>query len=651
MTREEALAACKPRIADYLSFNGINPDKPFACLNPAHEDTTPSMSLDSARNRVHCFGCGKEYDVIDLIGLDSGLEGAALFDEAYAFFGLHVDGDNVRPKPGNGGSAAIATMSAHSEQRQPVAADYTAYFTECRERLKDTDYPASRGITAATAEKYRLGFDPAWKHPKQAHNPKVLPSPRLIIPTGQGSYIARDVRTGLIGQTAKYAKMKVGRVQIFNARVLAEANKPIIVVEAELDALSVIDAGGEAVGLGSVSGVRMFLEAVKNTPPKHPLIISLDNDNAGEKATGELQDGLKALNIPFYRINIAGKHKDASEALERDREAFTRAVQDAENVEREALAAEKDAYLKTSAAHRVVAFINGVRDSADTPAVSTGFIALDGMLDGGLYEGLYIVGGISSLGKTTFAMQFMDQIAEAGTDAIIFSLEMSTYELMAKSISRLTMQDVLRCDGDTRNAKTVRGITDGKRYKHYSAAENALINKMLIAYNKYASRIFIIEGAGGTGIKQIREAVRKHILLTGKKPVVLVDYLQIIAPHNERATDKQNTDRAVLELKRLSRDFKVPVIAISSFNRAGYGDAVRMEGFKESGAIEYSADVLIGLQLAGAGKKDFDVDDAKCKNPREVELVILKNRNGPTGGKIAFEYYAAFNYFMPLKGE
>ena len=70
-----------------------------------------------------------------------------------------------------------------------------------------------------------------------------------------------------------------------------------------------------------------------------------------------------------------------------------------------------------------------------------------------------------------------------------------------------------------------------------------------------------------------------------------------------------------------------------------------MQAFKESGAIEYSTDVLIGLQLRGVGNKNFDIDQAKSKNPREVEAVILKNRNGRTGGRIGFDFYAMFNYF------
>ena len=129
---------------------------------------------------------------------------------------------------------------------------------------------------------------------------------------------------------------------------------------------------------------------------------------------------------------------------------------------------------------------------------------------------------------------------------------------------------------------------------------------------------------------------------------MIVDYLQILSPKNEKWTDKQNTDSAVLTFKRLSRDYKIPVIVISSFNRENYSVRVSMQAFKESGAIEYSTDVLIGLQLMGTGAKGFDVDTAKSKNPRGIEAVILKNRNGRTGGKIGYNFYAMFNYFSEL---
>ena len=62
-------------------------------------------------------------------------------------------------------------------------------------------------------------------------------------------------------------------------------------------------------------------------------------------------------------------------------------------------------------------------------------------------------------------------------------------------------------------------------------------------------------------------------------------------------------------------------------------------------AIEYSSDVLIGLQLKGAGSKDFNATEVRKKSPREIELIILKNRNGSTGEKIEFKFYPLFNYF------
>ena len=150
---------------------------------------------------------------------------------------------------------------------------------------------------------------------------------------------------------------------------------------------------------------------------------------------------------------------------------------------------------------------------------------------------------------------------------------------------------------------------------------------------------------GDVTVDDIVRQVKEHIESVQNPPVVIVDYLQILSPRNPRATDKQNTDSAILTFKRLSRDYKIPVIVISSFNRENYAAKVSMQAFKESGAIEYSTDVLIALQLRGTGTKDFDVDQAKSKNPREIEAVILKNRNGMTGKKVNFKFYAMFNYF------
>lgn len=315
-------------------------------------------------------------------------------------------------------------------------------------------------------------------------------------------------------------------------------------------------------------------------------------------------------------------------------------------------------YINTSPKHQLQNFLNGVRDSINMPSIASGFAELDKVLGGGFYPGLYIMGAISSLGKTTLALQIADNVAQAGNDVIIFSMEMSRNELMAKTLSRLTFIQTVEEGKESKYAKTVRGITEGKRYPFYSDYEKKLIMDAANSYNEYAGNIFIHEGLGDIGVTELRTTVEAHIARTGKAPFVMIDYLQILAPYDPRSTDKQNTDKAVLELKRLSRDSGIPVLAISSFNRENYSQSVSMVSFKESGAIEYSSDVLIGLQFRKQRdidawnkdnpkkKKALDHDHEKRKEPREIELKILKNRNGATGGSADFDYYAKFNYYQ-----
>jgi replicative DNA helicase len=634
MDREQARDYIKGELESYLSSKGINTRKPFKCLNPAHPDKKPSMSYDTKRNKAHCFSCGADYDTLDIIGIDYGItDSGEIFKKAYELFNI------------DGGQRATEHThnSIHTNTpTQPQEQDYTAFYREAHQHIKETDYPQRRGLSEETINRFMLGYVENWTHPKA---PNAPPSPRLIIPTSPQSYLARDTRAELTEEQQKYSKSKVGAVRIFNSKALKTADRPIFITEGELDALSIIEVGGEAIATGSTANRRALLELLKSQKPAQPLIIALDNDEAGNKAAQELTEGLQGLNIPFYRLNPYGEHKDANEALQADREAFRAAIEGAEHIEDEAKEAERETYLRTSTAHHLQSFINGIAESVNTPFIPTGFNKLDGVLDGGLYEGLYIVGAISALGKTTFITQIADNIAQSGHDVLIFSLEMARAELMAKSISRHTLEITLESGGDTRNAKTTRGITTGKRYADYSKAERELIEAAIKAYGQYAERIFISEGIGDIGAAQVREAVQKHISFTGRTPTVIIDYLQILAPHSERMTDKQNTDKAVMELKRISRDYKTPVLAISSFNRQNYNSSVTMEAFKESGAVEYSSDVLIGLQLARAGEQGFNATEEKKKDPRNIELVILKNRNRRTGDKLIFDYFPLFNYF------
>ncbi len=648
MDREQAKETVRGYLEDYLRSKGINTRNNFKCLNPAHEDKHPSMGYDRNNQRCHCFSCGASYDIFDLIGMDNGLtDDKDIFNLAYEMYGITIDKPEASPK------TAPAKVTKTTPPKAEGFMDYYKQMQQNRAEQAAQDYLKSRGISEEVAARFWLGYDPEYRVREEDEGGQLAWATwrALIIPTGKESFVARNIDKPKAPEK-KNRYRKKGTSLIFNSKGLYEADKPIFVVEGELDALSIIEAGGQAIGLGSTSNVRQLIMMLDKQKPAQTLIVSLDADEEGQKAEKELTDALTGYQIPFYKYNICGAAKDANEALMLNREEFIAAVREAEQAEQAQLEAQKEAireeYLKTSAAETLQEFLDGITASVNTPAISTGFNNLDEILDGGLYEGLYILGAISSLGKTTLALQLADNLAKGGQDVLIFSLEMSKRELIAKSISRLTY---LLADNKA-YAKTVRGITAGARYANYSTAEKALINMSLAKYKEYAGHIYIHEGIGDIGVEKVRETVEQHIEITGNKPVVIIDYVQILSPYDMRSTDKQNTDKAVLELKRLSRDAKIPIIGISSFNRDSYKAGgginqgkVSMTDYKESGALEYSADVLMGLEFTSAGSKDYEERIEKKKNPRQIRLVVLKNRNGKAWENCSFDYFPLFNYY------
>lgn len=660
MDREKAREFLKENLREYVEkitekSKGANMYNCPLCGSGTGHRGTGAFSLKDATT-WHCFSCEKGGDIFDLIG---ELEHTTDYNEqlklAAAEFNITIDHSTDYTSDMRSKLTQVSKAVTKSVQMEQ-SVDYTDFFLQANKDLVKTDY--HRGISIETLNRFNIGYVEAWRHPKVSEN--VPTSPRLIIPTSKDSYLARDTRNTIPENQQGYVKSKVGSSQLFNVSALWEATQPIFIVEGELDALSIIDAGGEAVALGSTSNVKRLINEVEQRVPKQALIIALDNDIKGKEATEKLTEGLQKLNISCYKHDICKGYKDANELLNASREALTLAIEDAKAEADEELKAKREEelneLLSENAANHLEHFLQVIKNNSTTPAIPTGFTELDELLDGGLYAGLYFIGAISSLGKTTFCLQIADQIAATGTDVLIYSLEMAREELMAKSISRLTCIESLKWNNDTRLAKTTRGILKGG----YRAEDKEIITKALSEYSKYAEHIHITVGIGNVGVSDIVKKVKHYKMLTGKAPVVIIDYLQILAPSDVRATDKQNTDRAVNELKIMSTTYGIPVIGISSFNRENYTSPVNKASFKESGAIEYSSDVLIGLQYNGMdyvkGEKDKerdgrirqifeDVDtDTRVGNPIKVQVKILKNRNGARGSCL-LDYRTRFNYY------
>ncbi len=662
MNPEEAKEYAKEHLKAYLNAKGINTSTNFSCLNPSHEDKHPSMSFDSRRNRCHCFSCGVDYDIFDVVNIDIGLTGRELFDYVYRKYNISVEYPekntaSSKSIPRSESKTKIVIDKKSQDENRETEASLTEFFDKCHADVEKTDYWKKRGLSKAIVDAYNLGY---WEEKK-----------RFVIPTGEYSYNARA--TWEADKKERYLKPK-GRYELFNLKAMPLAEQPVFVVEGEFDALSIMEAGGIAVALGSSSSLR-FIEFLKTSRPKYPLILAMDNDEAGRVGEAKLSEELSKIQVDFVEADISDGFKDANEALVGDRETFIQNVQNAKNnvlvMLDEKRQKEEQAYYQTSAANGIQDFIADIERRRNKECVSTGFENMDDILDGGFYPGLYIIGAVSSLGKTTFALQIADNAAKNGQDVLVFSLEMGKQELIAKSISRLSFQKCRSWKCELEYAATTRNLLNGKALS--SADKTDFLNGCLKDYTEFAGHIFYHIGIGDIGVDKIKSVIEKHIRITGRKPLVIIDYLQIIAPFDMRATDKQNTDKAVVELKRASRDYDVPVFAISSFNRENYTSPVNIASFKESGAIEYTSDVLMALQFKGMDyikKDDGKYEDEKSRTARiiqlrneqekraetpglaqELQLKILKNRNGKKGGT-EFEFHPMFNCFeIPKKAK
>lgn len=669
MTRSEAENYLRPKIEEYLEQKGIDLNKPFRCLNPAHNDKNPSMSYNRNKYNVHCFSsCNKTYSIFDLIGLDYGLtDFSDIILKAGEIFNIKIvnDADYQKQEPrADQGAPKKAETSQNKTDKGPI--DFSQWPLASQNKTA-LDYLQNRGISPKTADRFNLRYAPSlyFYEEKTEH-------PAIVIPNSESSFNARN-----INPSCKQRYSKKGKQRLFNIEALEKSQKPIFITEGELDALSIIEVGGEAIALESISNLSSLLLQAKQMQVKQPLIIAVDNDKAGQDALKDqnilkLIEDLKADGINIYIPELeklyGPQNKDANEALIANNFYFEMIINDIqeealdqprlqEELKRQEALKELE---RDSVSNSLDAFNETIEKSKTASFIPTGFNSLDNILDGGLYSGLYIVGAISSLGKTTLCLQIGDQIAKAGNDVLVFSLEMSKMELMAKSISRLTSIIDLEKSHSNTNAKTTRGILTGSKYQKYNSTELSIIQEAKETYfREYAPHLYIYEGMGNIGVTQVRKKVEAFKKIKGQAPIVIIDYIQILAPgENKYLTDKQAMDANVMELKRISRDFETSIIGISSFNRDNYNAPVNMASFKESGAIEYSSDVLIGLQYKAMNELKEDGKDkakaseifskiaeqAKNRQAIEIQLKILKNRNG-TKGAIDLEFYPMFNKF------
>ena len=153
---------------------------------------------------------------------------------------------------------------------------------------------------------------------------------------------------------------------------------------------------------------------------------------------------------------------------------------------------------------------------------------------------------------------------------------------------------------------------------------------------------------------------------TGHKPVIIVDYIQIIPPsimpNGNMLDTKTSLDQGIHKLKQFQEENDLTVLAISSMSRTGYFEEIALSHAKETGALEYTCDVVIGLQLCAKhdyfknenstpkkmteAERKAHIAHAKAESPRKIEAVYLKDRCGSVGSVARFDYYSASETFV-----
>lgn len=242
--------------------------------------------------------------------------------------------------------------------------------------------------------------------------------------------------------------------------------------------------------------------------------------------------------------------------------------------------------------------------------VQTGFPKIDATLLGLRKGQMVVVGARPSVGKTSFALNLAVQSAEAGASVAFFSLEMSAVEILQRIISSRSQVPLQRIRAGT--------IAQEDWSRILSACDD--ISKLDI----------MIDESPGTTVTEIRAKARR-MLAKKKKGIVIIDYLQLIAPTNARSSDTKATEVAEISrgVKIMAKDLGVPVVTLSQLSRQSEnrpGKRPQLSDLRDSGSIEQDADIVILLDRSvtqeEAARKDRPKD-------AETDFIIAKNRSGP----------------------
>lgn len=499
--------------------------------------------------------------------------------------------------------------------------------TTAEEFIKGRDYLNSRCITLKTAQRNDVCISDV----------KDIKSDNSFIAITQENISRGHTIRGINGKQ-KYNNGNTDLSFFFNGK--EDPAKYIFIAEGMFDSLSLAEIGFDSICLNSLNNLNKLYEYLNQHKTEYlykSLIVCLDNDSAGLTATETFKKKLFDLNLDIRYINLCADtdHKDLNDYMKFDSNGLIKVLSDTvKTVETELIENNKDTFLYW--------WNNRAEEEKrlKNKRYATGLYDLDNIIGGGLPVGLTVLGALSSLGKTTLLSQIGEHIASNDINVLFFSLEQGQIDIFKKGLYRnlfLTHHKELQAE-DKQNLDSYY-----KKIKHY--------------YN-------VISGDFTTTIKTIDSKIQQIKNYSDNDIVVIIDYLQALKPMDEKGRvivnyfDKQATDNLIQSLKILSKNYNIPVLTISSIGRTNYFNKMEIDSFKESGNIEYTADVLLGMDLNAVRYKDFKnkpeqekaevkniINEEYKKNERDITITVLKNRNGKARETAELKFFPAWSVF------
>lgn len=248
------------------------------------------------------------------------------------------------------------------------------------------------------------------------------------------------------------------------------------------------------------------------------------------------------------------------------------------------------------------------------PGVKTGFYELDMITQGFRKESLVVLAGRPGMGKTSFALNILENLVlNQDKTVCIYSLEMSASELLKRIISSNTSIDQRKMASLDLSEMEISMI---------SSAAGKLTSK--------EDQIIIDDSPDLTPIK-LRAKLRRQCLLS-KPDLIIVDYLQLMDTDNKKSNTVDQITEISRELKKIAKEFKTPVLALSQLNRGIENRAApqqipQLSDLRGSGSIEQDADLVIFVHREEKINRDSDRIGL-------ADIYVVKNRHGETGNAV-----------------